>query len=204
VPGPTPTSYRTRHWLLAKSARLVLLSFYEFPRSGEISRGWGFKSPLGLEPLHLTVTLTSRVRWQQGCSTSHLGDPRRLRVNRRSVAGPRKAHPQPRRCHALFRGRARRHTRNSLPGSSPRRVMWSWPVPVSKRSRSRCRFPRANAYAERFVLTARTEVTNRMLIFGVLIAAGTPERLRLRAAFRSTTFPISRAGISSLMRRAGK
>jgi transposase InsO family protein len=28
------------------------------------------------------------------------------------------------------------------------------------------RSPRANAYAERFVLTARTEVTNRMLIFG--------------------------------------
>ena len=26
--------------------------------------------------------------------------------------------------------------------------------------------PRANAYTERFVLTARTEVTNRMLIFG--------------------------------------
>ena len=28
------------------------------------------------------------------------------------------------------------------------------------------RCPRVNAYAERFVLTARTEVTDRMLIFG--------------------------------------
>jgi len=28
------------------------------------------------------------------------------------------------------------------------------------------RSPRSNAYAERFVLTARTEITDRMLIFG--------------------------------------
>ena len=32
--------------------------------------------------------------------------------------------------------------------------------------RSAVQAPRMNAYAERFVLTARTEVTDRMLIFG--------------------------------------
>ena len=42
----------------------------------------------------------------------------------------------------------------------------SWPVLASKSRRSPPRSPRANAYAERFVLTARTEVSDRMLIFG--------------------------------------
>ena len=39
-------------------------------------------------------------------------------------------------------------------------------MPVSRPSRSRPAARGRNAYAERFVLTARTEVTDRMLIFG--------------------------------------
>ena len=52
------------------------------------------------------------------------------------------------------------------PGSSPRRlnaVLADAGIEVVKIPP---RSPRANAYAERFVLTARTEVTDRMLIFG--------------------------------------
>ena len=40
------------------------------------------------------------------------------------------------------------------------------------------RSPRANAFAERFVLTARTEVTDRMLIFGETASATSLGRLR--------------------------
>ena len=52
------------------------------------------------------------------------------------------------------------------PGSSPRpfdAVLADAGIQVVKIPP---RSPRANAYAERFVLTARTEVTDRMLIFG--------------------------------------
>ena len=51
------------------------------------------------------------------------------------------------------------------PGSSPPRSTRSWPAQVSRREDPAAK-PPANAYAERFVLTARTEVTDRMLIFG--------------------------------------
>src|SRR5690349_538310 len=48
----------------------------------------------------------------------------------------------------------------TAPGRSPDRSTRTWPVPVSRPRRSRLEAP-ANAYAERFVLTARTEVTDR-------------------------------------------
>ena len=43
------------------------------------------------------------------------------------------------------------------------------------------RSPRANAYAEQFVLTARTEVTDRMLIFGPAAAVHGAEPEGMRA-----------------------
>src|SRR5207249_4951647 len=57
------------------------------------------------------------------------------------------------------------------------------PVKIPPRS------PRANAYAERFVLTARTEVTDRMLIFGArhprLVLAGYQAHYNGRRPHRS-------------------
>jgi hypothetical protein len=52
------------------------------------------------------------------------------------------------------------------PSSSPRHLTRSWPMPDIGALNIPSRSPRANAYAERFVLTARTEVTDRMLVFG--------------------------------------
>ena len=52
------------------------------------------------------------------------------------------------------------------PGSSLRRLTPSWPDAGIEAVKIPPRSPRANAYAERFVLTARTEATDQMLIFG--------------------------------------
>jgi putative transposase len=57
------------------------------------------------------------------------------------------------------------------------------------------RSPRANAYAERFVLTARTEVTDRMLIFGeqhlrsVLAGYARPTMANARTAAANSARP---------------
>jgi len=59
------------------------------------------------------------------------------------------------------------------------------------------RSPRANAYAERFVLTARTEATDRMLIFGErhlrLILAEYQAHYNGRRPHRSSTAPATQA-----------
>ena len=53
----------------------------------------------------------------------------------------------------------------TVPGSSPTRSTQSWPTQASSREDPGAQ-PARERYAERFLLAARTEVTDRVLIFG--------------------------------------